>query len=64
MDETTPLGLLLRGSGDAPDRPDASHIRHRLKLTSRAESAARVTARLDPDDPIARLRRADLTRTP
>ena len=36
-----------------------SHIRQRLKLTSRARIAAWVTARLDPDDPTGRLRRAD-----
>jgi DNA-binding CsgD family transcriptional regulator len=39
------------------------HIRQRLKLTSRAEISAWVTARLDPDDPTGRLRRADPMRT-
>src|SRR4051794_39640658 len=40
------------------------HIRHRLKLDSRAEIAAWVTARLNPDDPTGRLRRHDPTHTP
>jgi DNA-binding CsgD family transcriptional regulator len=39
------------------------HIRQRLKLISRAGIAAWVTARLDPDDPTGRLRRADPMRT-
>ena len=39
------------------------HIKQRLDLATRAEIAAWVTARLDPDDPTGRLRRADPTRT-
>jgi DNA-binding CsgD family transcriptional regulator len=35
------------------------HIRQRLKLGSREEIAAWVTARLDPDNPAGRLRRVD-----
>jgi DNA-binding CsgD family transcriptional regulator len=38
------------------------HIKQRLKLDSRAEIAAWVTARLDPNDPTGRLRRADPAR--
>jgi DNA-binding NarL/FixJ family response regulator len=40
-----------------------SHIRQRLRLATRAEITAWVTARLDPDDPTGGLRRADLART-
>ena len=39
------------------------HIRQRLDLDNRAEIAAWVTARLDPNDPSRRLRRADPART-
>jgi DNA-binding CsgD family transcriptional regulator len=39
------------------------NIKQRLKLNSRAEIAAWVTARLDPDNPMGRLRRLDPTRT-
>jgi DNA-binding NarL/FixJ family response regulator len=35
------------------------HIQQRLQLDSRAEIAAWVTARRDPDDPTGRLRRAE-----
>jgi DNA-binding CsgD family transcriptional regulator len=35
------------------------NIKQRLKLDSRAEIAAWVTARLDPDNPMGRLRRLD-----
>ena len=39
------------------------HIRQRLRLATRAEIAAWVTARLDPNDPTCRLRRLDPTRS-
>jgi DNA-binding NarL/FixJ family response regulator len=39
------------------------HIRQRLDLDNRAGIAAWVTARLDPNDPTCRLRRADPART-
>jgi DNA-binding CsgD family transcriptional regulator len=39
------------------------HIQQRLHLDSRAEIAAWVTARLDPDDPTGRLRRPAPMRT-
>jgi DNA-binding CsgD family transcriptional regulator len=38
------------------------HVLQRLQLASRAEIAAWVTARLDPDDPTGVLRRLDPTR--
>jgi DNA-binding NarL/FixJ family response regulator len=38
------------------------HIQHRLRLASRAEIAAWVTARLDPDNPTGCLRRLDPAR--
>jgi DNA-binding NarL/FixJ family response regulator len=39
------------------------HIKQRLRLATRAEIAAWVTARLDPDHPAGRQRRADQART-
>jgi hypothetical protein len=52
------LGLSARTVGTY-----VSRIKQRLKLDARAEIAARVTARLDPDDPTGRLRQADPTCT-
>jgi DNA-binding NarL/FixJ family response regulator len=40
-----------------------SHIKQRLRLATRAEIAAWVTARLDPNDPAGCLRQADQART-
>jgi DNA-binding CsgD family transcriptional regulator len=39
------------------------HIKERLDLATRAEIAAWVTARLDPNNPVGRLRRLDPSRT-
>ena len=40
MDDTTPLDLLLRGSGDAPDRPNARRAVRRLSERERDVLAA------------------------